>query len=787
MDDPIQSVLDRLAGVRPSNGGYEARCPAHDDQHASLSVNRGEDGRVLLHCHAGCALVAVCKAMGLRLGDLFPSSNNGDGLGRVVATYDYCDSNGGRLFQVLRYEGKKFRQRRPDGKGGWIRNLKDVGRVLYRLPELLAADPTQTVFVVEGERDADNLGAMGLIATTCPGGAGKWHLCDDRPLPGRRVVILPDADEPGRKHADQVARALYGKVTSVKVLSLPGLPEKGDISDWLAAGGTVEELLRLAAEAPEREPAEAAGDPDSGLEPLIEPYRPFPLEVMPERVRAFVVETAAALGCDLAFVALPALSVLGSAIGTTRAIALKDSWCEWPVIWTGVVQRSGSLKSPAMDAAVEPLRLAQIERLNECEAARADYETQSLCYDKRLAEWKRDKKSADPPTKPEQPAAVRYVVGDCTTESLVPILLNNPRGVLLVRDELSGWLRGFDQYKARGGGDVAAWLEFWRAGTLTVDRKTGDHRTMYVRRAAVSACGTIQPGVLTTTLTAEHFDCGLAARLLLANPPERVKRWNSRAVSRATIAGYEQVIRVLLALQHAEGKHGPEPIRLPLDGDALALWSEWYNRHAQRLADAGDDREAAALAKIEAYAARFALIFALAETPDPARISGVSSMSMRRGAALADWFAAESRRVYSLIAESDDDRERRGLVDWIRRRGGTVTVRDLTRGVWRFRGGGTGARQALAELAEAEVGRWVHEPTGKKGGRPVERFELLDNIDIDKTVVSDASLAGFVDVDAPMAQGFGDEPGENDGPPLADLHARIDSEPEPEGCDEWTG
>jgi putative DNA primase/helicase len=168
------------------------------------------------------------------------------GKGKVVATYRYVDARGALLFEVVRFAPKTFRQRRPDGRGGWVWSLGDTRRVLYRLPELLAADPGTTVFVVEGERDVASLEALGLRATTNAGGAGKWRPEYSEALRDRRVVILPDNDEAGRKHADQVARALAGVAASVKVVELPGLPPKGDVSDWIASGGTAELLLALA-------------------------------------------------------------------------------------------------------------------------------------------------------------------------------------------------------------------------------------------------------------------------------------------------------------------------------------------------------------------------------------------------------------------------------------------------------------------------------------------------------------------------------------------------------------
>lgn len=164
---------------------------------------------------------------------------------RVVARYDYRDEKRQLLFQVGRLEPKEFRQRRPDGKGAWIYNLDGVRRAPYRLPELVAALVDERVFVPEGEKDADALAKLGLAATTNPGGAGKWRNEYNAHFKARRVVILADNDAPGRKHARQVAHELLGVAFETRIVELPGLAEKGDVSDWLAAGGTKEQLLAL--------------------------------------------------------------------------------------------------------------------------------------------------------------------------------------------------------------------------------------------------------------------------------------------------------------------------------------------------------------------------------------------------------------------------------------------------------------------------------------------------------------------------------------------------------------
>ncbi len=180
-----------------------------------------------------------------------------DGQRRIVAAYDYRDEASDLLYQAVRYRPKGFTQRQPDDSGGWIWNIKDVRLVLYRLPELLAADPAATVFIPEGEKDVENLWTLGFVATCNAMGAGKWRAEYNAFLRGRHVVILPDNDKAGADHARTVASALTGIAASVKVLNLPGLPDKGDVSDWLTMGGTAERLTALADAAPEYAPETA--------------------------------------------------------------------------------------------------------------------------------------------------------------------------------------------------------------------------------------------------------------------------------------------------------------------------------------------------------------------------------------------------------------------------------------------------------------------------------------------------------------------------------------------------
>jgi 5S rRNA maturation endonuclease (ribonuclease M5) len=165
---------------------------------------------------------------------------------RIIKTYDYCDENGEFLFQVCRFEPKDFRPRRPDGKF----TLEGVRRVLYRLPELLkAVADGRLVYVCEGEKDADSIHKIGFAATTNAGGANKWRSEYSETLRGANVVLLPHNDKPGREHADAVAAALNGIAKRIRVLDIAehwsGCPSKGDVSDWIAAGGTADQLAAM--------------------------------------------------------------------------------------------------------------------------------------------------------------------------------------------------------------------------------------------------------------------------------------------------------------------------------------------------------------------------------------------------------------------------------------------------------------------------------------------------------------------------------------------------------------
>ena len=249
----MSTQLDRVSDALHARGckikwksgrkGFEAQCPAHEDKNPSLSVDQKGD-KVVFNCHAGCSQQAVIDAAGLSWGDLFNDNGNGSKVARakpgVVETYDYCDEDGNVLFQVVRREDKSFPQRKPDGNGGWTWGTEGVRRVLYNLPTVLdVCSNGGTVYILEGEKDADAINATDpdrtdYCATCNPMGAGKWtDDYADALVGASRVVVWRDKDDPGRKHAQQVAHSVRGAVTRVEVVEAK---EGKDASDHLAAG-----------------------------------------------------------------------------------------------------------------------------------------------------------------------------------------------------------------------------------------------------------------------------------------------------------------------------------------------------------------------------------------------------------------------------------------------------------------------------------------------------------------------------------------------------------------------
>jgi hypothetical protein len=683
---------DAGCGCHRSRDPKKARvhCPLHADEHPSLDITMGHR-QVLFACRSQhCPSGEIARyfsrnkiwaepdaARSRRQSDLAEPKL------RLVAKYDYGDEDDHLLFQTLRYQPKAFKQRRPDGKGGWIWNLDGVRLVPYRLPELIAAPKTEWLFFPEGERDVETIRALGMVATTTPLGAGKWRDEYAAYFAGRKVAILEDNDAPGVDDALTKAKALRGIAAVVTVLHLPDLPAKGDVTDWIvrerAAGRTDPEireaLLRFAEE------ATPFADPESrdDARPIpVVSVEPFPVDILPGRLADYARAVARTMPCPIDYIGLSMVALAGSLIGGIREVAIKRGWREVPVIYAANVGFPGEKKTPAINEPVRIIRAAATAFVEDYKARKELFEIEVAKYEVAFAAWK---KSAiekgrgpigDPPPKPAPPTCRRLIASDITVEALGKVLSENPRGIGVVRDELTGWVRSFNQYRGGRGADRQFYLSSWSGVGVEIDRKTqGD--PIILPRPVLAILGGLPPDILRELSDERGYQDGLVHRIVFAYPDPVIDAWVPEDVSVDLEAAWETVAHALIALPDTT-------ITRALSVEAMALWVEFQRAHHAEVADADfNPALRGPWRKYESYVLRVALILhelrcALGEDPG----QEITVQDIRGGVAFVTWAKSHARKVYGFLQSSPADRQVEAIVAWILKNGEMVTAGKVT-------------------------------------------------------------------------------------------------------------
>lgn len=460
-------------------------------------------------------------------------------------------------------------------------------------------------------------------------------------------------------------------------------------------------------------------------------YQPFPTDTLPEPIRSYVESAAESVGCDPSYVALPMLSALAAAIGNTRRIRLKRTWTEPPIIWSGIVGESGTMKSPAISLAIFATQQRQKQSMLDYQVKKAAWVIEREMYDSKMVEWKRlagkgKADAEDRPEEPEKPICERTWMDDTTIEALVPKLNENPRGLLLIRDELAGWLGSMDKYSGGSGGDSASWLEVFGGRSITVDRIT--RSTLFVESASVSICGGIQPGIIKKSMDKKLRDSGMLARFLIANPPRQAKQWREEDVPEDIQEQVAEVFDGLFALKMGSAGDGqPTPSLIWLEGDAKKRFVEFVNQHGKEQLDTNGDL-AAAYSKLECYCARFALIFHMINESTGQMGDGrISAQCIEDAIRLVSWFTAETRRFYSWMGNDVDDStvRHRELIDLIIENNGQISVRELQRKQQSKYPKSCDAKAALDSLVDGKLGEFVYSPIKSKGGKQPCHFKLF--------------------------------------------------------------
>jgi hypothetical protein len=629
-----------------------------------------------------CDFIAACTHLA---GEAPAGKTNGQYRGAAIAgEYSYRDENGNLLFQVVRFAPKGFRQRRREG-GAWVWNLKGVRRVLYNLPAVIAAVKRGvTIHIVEGEKDADALRQIGLIATTNPNGAGKWRSEYNEVLRDADVVLIGDNDDAGRDHVNDVGHALVGIAKRIRVLDLAGhwpqCPQSGDVSDFIKAGGTAEQLATWVAAAPKWKQATAASptagddwpEPKALLNELA-PVDAFDSSFLPDRLAPWVDDITNRLQCPGDYVGVSATVALSATYGRRIAIApqQKTDWYEVPNLWGAFVGPPGMLKSPAMNEALKPLRYLEAEAAKayeiDLEAFNAGIDEFKLRMEVKKALQKKHLKKAagsdasgdEKPFKfelgdePEEPVAVRYRTNDTSYEKLGELLVDNPSGLLVERDELISLLRHLDrddQANARG-----FFLSGW-SGTqpYTFDRITRGHK--HVQAVCVSILGNTQPSRIAEYVRRANADGGggdgLIQRFNLLVWPDACPDWHnvdqypdSRARDTAREV-FKQASELTLdeAIKRGATKTVDDPVPFfRFDETALGTFLEWRTDLEARL------RRAEMSAAMEGHLAKYRKLvpaLALINHIADGGTKAVSNGALLKALAFARYLESHARRVY---------------------------------------------------------------------------------------------------------------------------------------------
>jgi len=652
-------------------------------------VTIGDHGTVLVFCHShGCTLAQIAAAIGLEQADFFrrpiaasikskAKSTRRVDYDHPVAIYLYRYPDRSPAYQVRRLNvldedgkviDKDFRQYRPVGSD-WQPGLGDILPILYRLPELLEADINRLVWIVEGEKDVESLEKCGRLATSNSMGACKWKDSYSDVLRDRHCLIIPDNDQSGRDDVEQKARSLHGKAASVKIVDLvklmPDLPEKGDVSDFLAAGGTLSDIEELACSTAEWKPSDASpvcGEEDEVWPELSleepPPSLPFPVDVFPIPLQRFCLGVAQVTLTPPDLPGAVMLATASAAIGQSVQLALKRTWKESTLLYLIIVADPGRKKSPVITLAARPL--ARID-----ERLRKDSEEHHVI-------WKDKKKSKDEGPGPE-PAQRRAIVKDITRESLVSILRDNPRGVLVDPDEATAWVASFNEYKAKGS-DRQFWLAIWNSKPISVDRE-GGRRSLWVRNPLATVIAGIPPEML-GSLEEEHGrNDGFKDRILFVYPaefPDQV--WTEEELDEGDETTWASVINTLHAQEMFEDeKEGIRPHLVDFDQSAKAEWITWFNAHNKEAASENMPTSCRGIwSKLEAYCGRFSLILSrlrLAMNPEQTELlkAPIRPEDVQGAIKLLNYFKSNWLRIHHRISGGVSDPDAKAIIGWILR------------------------------------------------------------------------------------------------------------------------
>ncbi len=769
---PEDTLLPLLSGVvEKAPGEWMALCPCHDDHSPSLSIKRTDRGGLVLYCHV-CKDERidrrVCDAVGIKLADICPPSGRPAAVttkpvtdpvstrgvapmaegGKLVETYIYRNADGSLNRLVARYESgvgdareKTFRQYRPDGNGGWVAGVKGVPEVPYRLPQLLASSPDDIVFIVEGEKCAEALVGLGLVATCNAGGAGKWPKEFREHFYDRDVVVLPDNDKPGADHAYKVVRSLECRL--INVVTLPGLGEREDCADWIARGGTRDELLRIVAENTNLRPqipdhdepspvatAEAAASSRAWgeLVPFDQLDLPeFPAEVLPGILRGWVRCVSVSTQTPLDLAALLGLATCSASIAKRVEVQVTPDWREPVNLYVAVELPPGNRKSAVFSEATGPLRALERDEANAAAPVIAVAQSERRRMQSRLNTLER---KVDPGAAVEAaelaerlaltPEVVlpRRIVDEATPEFVGKVLADQGGRIASMSAEGGVFDVIAGMYSKSGAPNLNVFLQGHAGDDLVIDRLS--RPSVRVQRPALTCGYAVQPQVIEALANNKVFrGRGLCGRFAFSSP----RSWlGSRDVNPPAVPdGVRQAYwAIVQQLAQIEGEHV-----LTLSPEAAEDRLAWQSIVETMLAEGGDLEAVQDWGgKLVGLTVRLAGVMHCIEHDGP--LGQITQQTFHGAVEIARYLIPHARHVLRRLAADDAGQaasDAEYVLRWIvRHERQTFSKRDLYQQTKnRFR-----KVEALAPVLAELIGRHFIRPVDVQAGgrgRPSEQYE----------------------------------------------------------------
>jgi hypothetical protein len=779
---PIGKVLSRLEKYSERSGEYRAKCPAHNGNSVnSLSITQGENGRALLHCHAGCGVPEIAETLGLSVTDLFEHKGQSEPVPtsrsvgkkkpkeskkkRTLTSEELPDGNvygftspSGEVLYAQAHKGSYYKK---IGEDLWQEGLNGFPQVLYNLHELVeGVRAGKVIFHTEGPKDTETAKEKLDVVATTSGGTTSWRKEFRSYYVGADVVIVGDNDAKGRKYVAEVAEDLHPVARRVKVVELPGLGEAEDLTDWLEAGHTAEEFFEVVEKTGPYNPEEEEPWPEPrGLNESLPPVKPLDERMVPEPLREWVLDTSKRMdNAPPDFAAVAAVVIAGSLLGRKVGVRPKrnDDWTAIPNLWGGLVGLPSTMKSPTLSQALRPVKRLSALRREEYEKVLKAHELDMMVTAAEKVALKKDLEATarkvtsasasrddlekvrtqlEELEEPTPPTPRRYTTNDTSIEKMAELLIDNPDGLLLYRDELTGGLRSLD--KAGHEAARAFYLEAWNGdGSHEVDRI--GRGSLFVKAVCVSVLGGIQPGPLRAYVEGAFDDGegadGLLQRLQVLvypdgsfSPTDLTPNTKARDRAYKIFEGLAELDVGKFVGGLPEEQSGDEVPYLNFESEAQDVFDEWRKTFEQDVVSEGHPAALEShFMKYRSLFASLALVFEAIDFIDGVEGAGlaINKANAMRAYVWCEYLKGHAIRIYSPMLDTPV-RRAAALLEHIQR--GDIADGAKTRDIWRR---GWRLLRTANELSEAldvlEEHGWVRREEVKPegGGRPSKVVRL---------------------------------------------------------------